>query len=255
MTKQNRARSGQGFFSARGVALFFVRRFALTALALLVAAFASLASAQDNDAKALDKVLAQMDTAASNFHTAQADFVWDQYTKVVDEHDLQKGTVYYRRVGKEIQMMADITEPPKAVLFSDGKVQVFEPKIPQVTTYDAGKNREAVESFLVLGFGGSGHEMLKSFDVKYAGIETVDGVKAAKLELTPKSNRVRNTFPQILLWIDPARGVSVQQQFLQGGGEYRLAKYSNIQLNQKISDTAFKLKTPGNTRFITAPKG
>jgi outer membrane lipoprotein-sorting protein len=211
---------------------------------------------QAESGSALEKVLSQMDATASSFRTAQANFVWEQYQKVINETETQKGTVYYRRSGKEIQMMADITDPPKGVLFTGGKVQVYEPKLNRVTTYEAGKNREAVESFLVLGFGGGGHDMLKSFDVKSLGTENVGGVPAAKLELIPKSERVRNLFGKIWLWIDPARGISVQQQFFDTvSGDYRLAKYSDIQLNQKISDSAFKLKTRSDTQFIAAPKG
>jgi len=203
----------------------------------------------------LEKVLSQMDAAAASFHTTQANFVWEQYWKVVNDKDSQKGTVYYRRSGKEIQMMADITDPPKSVLFANGKVQFYEPKVKRVTSYEAGKNREAMESFLVLGFGGGGHDMLKSFDVKYLSAENVDGVNAAKLELTPKSDRIRNIFARIWLWIDPARGISVQQQLFEPSGDYRLAKYFDIQLNQKIPDSAFKLKTSGDTTYVSAPKG
>jgi len=201
------------------------------------------------------RVISQMDAAAANFHSAQADFVWEQYFKVVNDRDTQKGTVYYRRSGKEIQMMADITDPAKSVLFSAGKVQVYEPKLKRVTSYEAGKNREAVESFLVLGFGGSGTDMLKTFDVKYLAPETIDGVNTVKLELVPKADRVRNIFAKIWLWIDPARGISVQQQFFEPSGDYRLAKYSNLKLNQKIPDTAFKLKTSSDTQFMSGPKG
>jgi len=203
----------------------------------------------------LQKVLSQMDSAAASFRTTQANFVWEQYWKVVNERESQKGTVYYRRAGKEIQMMADIADPPKSVLFSNGKVEIYEPKVKRVTTYEAGKNRDAVESFLVLGFGGSGQDMLKSFDVKYLRTETVDGVNAAKLELVPKSDRVRNIFGKIWLWIDPARGISVQQQFFEPSGDYRLAKYSDFQINQKIADNVFKLKTASDTKYVAAPKG
>jgi len=197
-----------------------------------------------------------MDSAAANFHSAQADFVWEQYFKVVNDHDSQKGSVYYRKSGKDTQMMADITDPaPKSVLFSDGKVQVYEPKLKRVTSYEAGKNREAVESFLVLGFGGSGRDMQKSFDVKYLTTEKIGDVNAVKLELVPKSDRVRNVFAKIWLWIDPARGISVQQQFFEPSGDYRLAKYSDLKLNQKIPDTAFKLKTTSDTKFMSGPKG
>jgi len=221
-------------------------------LATLLLAVASAFAQNDPN---LQKILDQMDATAAQFRTAQANFEWDQFFKVVNETDTQKGTVYYRRSGKDIQMMAEITDPPKTVLFSEGKVQVYEPRLKRVTTYEAGKNREAVESFLVLGFGGSGHDMLKSFDVKYLGTENVGGVNAAKLELTPKSDRVRGIFARILLWIDPARGISVQQQFFEPSGDYRLAKYSDIKVNQKIPDSVFKLKTSGDTKVVAGPKG
>jgi hypothetical protein len=48
--------------------------------------------------------------------------------------------------------------------------------------------------------------------------------------------------------------VSVQQQFLEPGGDYRLAKYSDIRLNQKLPDNVFKLKTTGKTRTVS-PQG
>jgi outer membrane lipoprotein-sorting protein len=195
----------------------------------------------DSDPKALEKLLAQMDETAANFRALQANFVWEQYTKVVEDKDYQKGTIYYRRQGKGIEMMADITDPQKAVLFRDGKVQVAQPNVG-VTTYEAGKNRETVESFLVLGFGGSGHDLVQQFDVKYLGVETVDGVKTAKLELVSKSDRVRKVFDKIWLWIDPARGISLQQQFFEpSSGNYRLATYTNVQFKQKIDDSVFKL--------------
>jgi outer membrane lipoprotein-sorting protein len=223
---------------------------------LVVAISLLVASAQRQPSDDLQKVLRQMDQTATDFHTTQAAFVWDQYQKVVDEHDLQKGMVYFRRVGNEIQMAAEITNPeaPKSVLFTDSKVEVYQPKIDQITRYNTGKDRATVESFLVLGFGGSGKDMLKSFDVKYIGTENVNGMDTAKLELVPKSVKGRNMFDHIWLWVDTSKGVSVQQQLFEPSGDYRLAKYSDIQLNQKIPDSAFKLKTTGKTKIVS-PQG
>ncbi len=208
----------------------------------------------------LESVLARMDEAATKFKTLEANFLWDQYSKVVDEHDQQKGTIYFRRNQKGTEMMADITEPAKKyVQFADGKLRVYEPKLDQVTEYNAGKNKAAFESFLVLGFGGRGHDLQKSFEVKYGGTETVGGINTAKLELTPKSPKIHNMFTQIVLWIDLARGISVQQQFIEGpptspSGDYRLAKYSDVKMNQRISDDVFKLKTTSSTKVVR-PQG
>ncbi len=220
------------------------RRIALLGWFLVCAALA--AAAQD-----LDAVLTAMDREAANFHTAQCEFGADMYQKVVDEHDFQKGTMYFRKQGDSIEMAADITEPDKKyVLFSNGIVSYFQPSIDQVTEYNAGKNRAEVESYLVLGFGGGGHALANSYDIQYGGAEQVQGVNAAKLVLTPKSQRVRNMFQAITLWIDPARGIPVQQRFDEPSGDYRITKYSNIRLNQKLPGEAFKLKTNGKTKFV-----
>ncbi len=210
---------------------------------------------QKQEAVTLDTVLKKMDAAAASFQTTQADFVWDQYQKVVDETDTQTGTVYYRKVGQEIEMMADIRKPEqKFMLYKNDKLQVYQPKIEQVMEYSAGANHNEIESYLVLGFGGSGKDLQKAFDVSFQGEETIDNVPTAKLQLTPKSEKARSYFTQAILWIDLNSGISVQQKFMQGQGDYRLAKYSAVKLNAKINNDVFRLKTTGKTRFVS-PRG
>ena len=131
---------------------------------------------------------------------------------------------------------------------------MYQPRPDQVTEFDLGKNRSESESYIVLGFGGSGQELQRNFDVTYVAPETIDGVKTAKLQLIPKSQTVKNTYSQIFLWIDLDRGISVQQQLFQPQGDYRLAKYSQIKLHEKIPDDVFKLKTTSKTQTV-APKG
>ncbi len=229
----------------------FLRIIGLAWITLL----SSIGTAQEPGAATLDNVLQKMDAAAANFQTTQADFVWDQYQRVVDETDTQKGTVYYRRSGKEIEMMADIKEPEqKFLLYKDGKLQVYQPKIEQVIQYTAGANHNEIESYLVLGFGGSGQDLKNAFDVTYQGEETIDNIATAKLHLTPKSEKVRNYFTEAFLWIDLNRGISLQQKFMQSQGDYRLAKYSAVKVNAKISNDVFRLKTTGKTKIVS-PRG
>jgi len=218
------------------------------------------------DPVTLETVLKKMDAVAANFRTTQAEFEWDNYQKVIDEvDDVETGNIYYRRSGKEVEMMAEVKKAgaspnsikpdEKYILFSGGKVRVYEKKIDQVTEFDLGKNRSDLEGYIVLGFGGSGQDLQKAFDVTYAGPETINGMATAKLQLIPKSERVKNTYKQILLWIDLERGISVQQQLIQPQGDYRLAKYSSIQVNGKrIPDDVFRLKTTSKTQTIV-PRG
>jgi outer membrane lipoprotein-sorting protein len=201
----------------------------------------------------LEQVLNQMDTAAARFRTTQANFIWIQYNKVIDDiADTQKGKIYFRRSGRDIQMAADLSEPDtKQLVFSDGKIQIYQPRIDQEDIYDAKAHREEFESFLVVGFGGGGHDMQKSFTVKFLGREKIGDTDTTKLDLVPKSEEVKRNFSHLVLWIDPQRGISVQQQLFEASGDYRLAKYSDIEVNQKISDNAFKLKTSARTKSVS----
>jgi outer membrane lipoprotein-sorting protein len=227
-------------------------------VAVLACLLSAAAWAQSADS-ALDAVLSQMDAAARNFKSAEATLVSDRYDKVINETDTETGKVYFRREGSAVEMAVDFEKPDnKYVRYSGGKIQVYLPKMDEVDEYSPGKNRADVEAYLLLGFGGSGHDLVKSYDVKLLASETINGVKTEKLELIPKSDRLRNNFiARILLWIDPARGVSVQQQFFQpdskGGwaGDYRLAKYSDIKINQKLPEDVFKLKTTKKTKFVS----
>ncbi len=193
-----------------------------------------------------------MDRTAAKFQLRRSRFEWNQYQKVVNETDKQTGKVYYRRAGHEIEMMAEVTDPqpPKSVLFSEGKVQLYQPKIDHLDIYSTGKNNQEFEGFLVLGFGGTSTEMRKSFDVTYGGHDNVNGIETDKLELAPKADRVKSMFSSIELWIN-SEGISVQQKLLSPEGDYRINRYSNIVLDQKIPDKVFKLKVTKNTQKET----
>jgi outer membrane lipoprotein-sorting protein len=211
---------------------------------------AAAAATQGTDP--LDNVLHTMDQTAASFRSAQADFVWTTYNAVIKEVDgTDKGKIYFRRSGKETEMAAAMAPPDEQqIIFSGGKIKVYRAQTKQVNVYDAGTHREEFETLLVLGFGSSGSEMRKSFEIKYLGEEKIADVQTARLQLTPIAPKVKEQFPRIDLWIDTTRGLSLRQQLWQTNGDYRVADYSNFQLNKKISDNVFKLKTPGDTTVV-----
>ena len=199
----------------------------------------------------LEAVLTQMDKASADFKSMQADFEWDNYQKVVDETDKEQGKVYFRRNRNSVDAMFDVTAPSaKQVLFKAGKLMLYNPKIDQVTEYEPGKSGADVEAYLGLGFGSPGHELLKSYDVRMAGWETIDGVKTAKLELTPLSPKVRSMFSQFVLWIDPQRDVPLKQQVFEPSGDYWLSHYTGFKLGAKISDDVFHINTTSHTKVV-----
>src|SRR6185312_12723882 len=160
-------------------------------------------SAPEDKAATLEQTLTSMDKAAANFKAIEASFVWDQFTKVVEQTETQTGKIYFRRVKNETQMMVDVTGPQasdkKSVLYANSKFQVYQPgQLDQVTIYDTSKKPE-VESFMLLGFGGRGHDLSKSYDVTYIGSEKIGGVQTEKINLVPKSEKIKSNFTHIIL--------------------------------------------------------
>lgn len=241
----------------------FVLAFGCTAVSTSAFAQSSAAPRATNAAAAqaantgsqLESVLNSMDKASAGFRSLQATFQWDQFTKLVNAVDTQNGTIYFRRSGGTTEMGAHIQKPDaKIVVVSNQMVRIYFPKANEEQDYDISKNREAVESFLVLGFGSRGHDLSQKFDVQFSGNENVSGVNAAILTLIPKQESVKKMFNKIVLWIDPARGISIKQQLFQPDGDYRTAIYSDIKMNGKIPDDAFKIPKNAKKRAAT-PNG
>ncbi len=223
---------------------------AVAAVSMLLSFSAYGASTSNAD---LDKVLKQMDAASARFQSAKADFNWQQYTKVVNDTDTQKGVIYFKRVGTATQVAAQIMNESgacvaKVLVYRNGKLKLYQPKIDDLKEYAAGKDGDKYESFLALGFGGRGSDLLKDWDVTYQGMETLnDGsqaVQTAKLDLVPKQKSVSDMFTHITMWVDPVRGISLMQKSFEPSGDVRTAVYSHIRYNDSSSvpESAFVIK-------------
>jgi outer membrane lipoprotein-sorting protein len=217
--------------------------------ALLFAPLSSFAQPKSGD---LDSVLRQMDQASAKFKSAEADFRWDIYERVVKETTTQSGTIYFLKNGSTLQMGSQI-KPPNAKLieYKNGVLQLFDPGADHLTVVSAGNNQAQYESFLTLGFGGSGTELAKAWTITDLGTEPInDGTKmvtTTKLDLVSKDPSVRNTFTHITIWVDPARGISLKQQFFMPSEDQRTTYFTNIRYNQSVNTKPFAIKTDKKT--------
>jgi outer membrane lipoprotein-sorting protein len=233
------------------------KRIALFCLGLVVSLPGSLraqtaAPASNAD---LQKVIGELDAAAAKFSSAQADFTWDQFTAVVQEHETQTGTIYFERKKGVTRMAAYLKQDngkdaPKTVTYDGGEVNFYEPTIKQLTTVRAGANRGQFESFLTLGFGGSGTNLETNWKVSLLGTENMDGVAVAKLDLVPKEQKVLDMFTHVTIWVEPSRGISHKQIFYQPSGDLRTATYKSIGYNIPLPANVFQLKTPPGTNHV-----
>ena len=203
----------------------------------------------------LNRVLTQLDAAAAKFHSAKADFQWDQFERVVESTDTQAGVIYYEGSGPAARVAIDIEtadgQPSKkTIVYSGGVLQFFQPQIDQLTVFHADDKQGQYESYLTLGFGGSGSDLKKNWDITFQGMETIDGVQTAKLDLVSKSAAVRQNFSHVTIWVDPQRAISLKQILFEPSGDSRTAYYRNIRYNKKISASVFRIRTEGKTQTV-----
>jgi outer membrane lipoprotein-sorting protein len=200
----------------------------------------------------LDEVLRQMDAASEKFKSAQADFQWDLYERVVKETTTQKGSIYFLRDGGLMQMGAKVLPPSAKVLeYRRGQLSLFDPGANHLTLLSAGAKQAQYESFLTLGFGGSGRDLAKAWTISDLGTEQMsDGEKTVateKLDLVAKDPGARSMFTHVVIWVDPTRAISLKQQFFMPSEDVRTTVYTNIRYNEKVDTRPFAIKTDKNT--------
>lgn len=196
----------------------------------------------------LDAVFKQIDREGAEFRSLTADVERTKVTVVVNDRAVESGQMAVRRDDK---MRIDLTTPdPRTILRDGDHLYIYNPKIRQVEEYDLGKRRALVDQFLLLGFGTSAENLKKSYSITLQSEETLDGEKAARLELTPKADDVRAQISKIELWISETNWLPVKQQFFEtGSGDYFIIHYTNMALNIPVPDSRFKAHWPsGVTR-------
>jgi outer membrane lipoprotein-sorting protein len=214
-------------------------------LACILLLAGSAARAQSD----LASVVAGMDAAAAKFTSVTGDIDYTKVTVLVNDYSTEKGKIFFDKSKGNLRVMLAFTQPgEKFVLFSDGKVQLYQPKIAEVQEFTLGRNQDMLEQFLLLGFGTSGTELQKSYTAVYKGREKVDSEDAVRLDLTPKAQNVASKLTRIELWLSPTTWQPIQQKFYEPSKDYLIARYRNLQLNARIPSKSLQLQLRGKVK-------
>ena len=199
----------------------------------------------------LESVLAGMDQAAALFTSVMGKLEYTKVTVIVDDHSTEKGKIYFEKRKGGTRVMIAFEEPAeKFVLFAGGTVSIYRPKIAEVEEYSVGKRQDLLEQFLLLGFGTSGQELQKSYRIRLLEEEALDGQRAFRLELVPKSEPVSARLQRMELWISPETWQPLQQKFFEPTQDYLIARYSDLKRNVKIPAKNFRLPLRAKVRTV-----
>ncbi|MGB0034679.1 MAG: outer membrane lipoprotein-sorting protein [Candidatus Acidiferrales bacterium] len=224
--------------------------FCLTIAAVWTCGWA--AAGQNHAPWTLESVLRQLDAEAKDFHSLSADVERTKVTVVVNDRSTETGSILVR----DDKMLLEMKAPDaRTILRTGDNLYIYTPGLKRVEEYNLGKNRALVDQFLLLGFGTEGKELRKRYLTVVQGEPMLDDKKTVELELTPKSDDVRNQISKILIWLDQSSWLPVQQQFFEtGSGDYFIIRYSKIVRNPGLPDSRFKPHWPKGTQKIK-PQG
>ena len=199
-------------------------------------------------AETADSILARMDQAAPAFKGASADVSIVSFTAVLNDKTTQVGTMKMQRLKPgDTRAILDLSAggDGQVIAFLGKKIRVYSPKGNFYQDYEVGDKSKEVNQLLLLGFGSSGKELRKSYNVTAVGEEKVAGTDTTKLLLVPTDPKVAQRFVKIEMWI-PTGGVSPsKQKFYEPSGNSRETSYSNIVINPNFGKTLEYKLPPG----------
>jgi outer membrane lipoprotein-sorting protein len=206
-------------------------------------------------AEALSDILGRMDRAAQEFKAVSAKLKRLSYTAVLDESSEINGVMRLKRARNGIVGIVEFGEPePRVFHFSGHEFQIYYPKANTVEIYDAEKYTKTMDQVLLLGFGTSGAELKRNYDIKAGGAEMVGSERATRIDLTPKSSELRKLLVKVELWIPEGQSNPVQAKFTEPSKNFELATYSDLQVNPALPDSVFELKLPPGVKKLTPQK-
>ena len=198
----------------------------------------------------LSEILSHMDRAARNLRTVSANLEYAKVTVIVDDKAVQSGQLFYRK-SKGTEILIDFKKPePKTIAFRKNSGEIYNPKINQIDEYNLEGKSGLVEQFLLLGFGTETSKIRKDYDIKFLKEEVLDGDITVLLELIPRSQSVRAQITKIQLWVSEESWLPVQQKFFQPGGDYLLARYTNVKVNRPLANSTFVIHAPKDVKRV-----
>jgi outer membrane lipoprotein-sorting protein len=213
------------------------------AVCLILAGPLTLAAAGDT----VQQVLARMDKAARDFKAMTAQVTHVDHTDVLNDNTTESGVVTMRKVQPgEVQGRVDFTVPDqKSITFEKRRIQEYLPKINTLQVFDLDKHGQQLDRFLMIGFGTSGTELAKDYNVVVLGTDNIKGQPAILLQLSPKAAEARQYVDKIELWI-PEQGepYPLREKIFEPSHDYRLVTYSDLKINPALKPDALQLKLP-----------
>ncbi|HEV2419962.1 MAG TPA: outer membrane lipoprotein-sorting protein [Terriglobia bacterium] len=187
------------------------------------------------------QVLSRMDDAASQLKSVSAQLSYTTVTVLVNDRSTQTGELFFHK-GKSLEVMVRFLKPDlKVILFKHNRAEIYNPKTNQVQEYNMERHADMLQQFLLLGFGTPISNLESSYHMKYLGEKQLGDETTEALELTPLEKSVASQLTRVDLWVSEDSWLPVQQEFFEPSGDYLIASYSAMKVNEHLKRSDFEI--------------
>jgi hypothetical protein len=192
----------------------------------------------EDQAARLKVTLEKLDEASKRFLSAEAHVTTTSHDHLIPEDDVQNGEIYFARKDGSTEMGYRIAgKYPTIITYKNGSVTRYECK----TLHGDTITRAGLETYLTLGFGGSGADLAKAWNITDLGQEALGGVSVEKLRLIPKDSAVKANISSFTIWVDLTRGISLKQVRVAPTDDVQTAVYTIGKYNKVIDTKPFEV--------------
>lgn len=206
-------------------------------------------------AETVQEIRARMDKNAATFQSMTGTLDRVQHTAILNEDEKDSASVRLKKTSSGLHGYVEFAEPNRRIIgFQSRQLQVYYPKTKTVEIYDLGKHGSEIDQFLLLGFGISGKDLEKSYEMRVTGTDNIGGKPATRLELVPKSQDALEYLKKVELWIPQGASYPVQEKIYKNSQDYILISYSDVKINPPLSDSDLELHVPAGVKKVYPQK-
>jgi outer membrane lipoprotein-sorting protein len=190
------------------------------------------------------RVMDLLDGAHKKITSFQADYEQIRKVKISRKPRKSKGTFYLRKSadGKSTDVLIVEREPFRSrALFTETEVALLDEESGEIRREDPRKGTVKPSEIWVMGRPSS--EIRKYYDPKALPLEKGEEAFVAKLELTPRSEKVRKWVQRVIVWMRPEDGMGIRVRIVDKTGDYQefIFDPEGLRINPELKGELFKI--------------
>ena len=216
-----------------------IRKSALTALCALAVILP--AAARTADPSSLDEVIKRVQEQQKKTNSMEAEFRQEKTLALLAKPEVSTGHFVYQKPNNVLWTY----DAPKKVtmLIADGTLTTYYPDLRKAEKIEVKRFQDRI--FKYMGASGAIDELGAYFNFTFSNRADMP---TYVLDLSPKAKQIAKKVQHLRIWIDKKSYLTTKFEYTEADGDITRYEFTNIKVNQPISQSRFTLALPAGVR-------